>query len=160
MTKQLFYKKVMTGGRPRYEPVSEYDNEIMDAVPHNGTTLIHSYKNGQMRRYNIEPAIAPMVAASMALEQSLTDILSKASEYKPAQTPITPEQRKAWKALSKSFGTTSMTLYGPSLHDIAESMLTAIRAEAEKLLTNAAVKASYEEFLMIAALSKNHVDNS
>jgi hypothetical protein len=156
MTKHVFYKKE---GR-KYIPVSEYDSDLLDAVPRNCTTLIHSYKNGQMRRYNIEPSLAPMVAASMALEQSMTDILSKASEYKPASTPLTPAQRKAWAALSKSFGVTNMTLYGPSLHDIAESMLKAIRDEAEKLLINESVKSAYEQFLMVAALSKNHVDKS
>jgi hypothetical protein len=156
MTKQLFYKKVQTGGRPRYEPVSEYDSDVLDSVPYNGTTLIHSYKNGQARKFNIEPALVPMVAASMILRESLTSIISKASEYKPRNAPITPAQRKAWDALNKSFGGSITSLDGVSVHDIAESILEAISDKAEELLTNAAVKASYEEFLMIAALSKNH----
>jgi hypothetical protein len=152
MTKQLFYKKE---GR-KYIPVSEYDNEVLDSIPYNSTTLIHSYKNGQSRRFNVEPALAPMVAASMVLRDSLTTIISKASEFKPRETPITPAQRKAWADLNKSFGGCLTSLDGVSVHDIAESILKAISDKAEELLTNASVKASYEEFLMITALSKQH----
>lgn len=154
--KTIYYKKVPTGGRPKYEAVSEYDSDYLDSFPIGSTVMVQTYKGGQSRKYSVDPALAPMVAASMVLQQSLTDIIVKANEYKPAKTPLTVEQRAAWEALSKSFNVDSMVLHGPSMHDIADNILKAISAEAEKLLTNAAVKASYEEFLMIAALSKNH----
>jgi hypothetical protein len=161
MTKELFYKKVQTGGRPRYEPVKEYDSDVLDSIPYNGTTLIHSYKNGQSRKFNIKPAIAPMVAASMVLHDSLTSIISKASEFKPRNAPITPAQRKAWDALNKSFGGSITSLDGVSVHDIAESILEAISAEAEKMLTNPSIRNAYEQFLLVATLSKDNdkVDN-
>jgi alpha-D-ribose 1-methylphosphonate 5-triphosphate diphosphatase len=58
MTKKIYYEK---RGR-RYYPVMEHDYELMDAMPR-GNHLIMCYPGGRSTRYNIDPALAPMIAA-------------------------------------------------------------------------------------------------
>jgi len=147
--KQLFYKKV---GR-RYVPVYEYDTELMDAFP-KGNHLVSVYPGGSSRRYNVNPAYAPMIAAGRLAEDAVCRAIQKASELRPKQTAITPEQKKAWNALAKAFGDELCTLQGLSIRDCAEAGVNAMQAEAEKLLTNPAVRLAYDHFMMICELTK------
>ena len=151
MTKKIYYEKV---GR-RYKPVYEYDQTLMDSFS-KGTHLIDVYPGGSSRRYNIDPAYAPMIAAGRVAEDAVCKALNKASEMRPARTPITPAQQRAWKKLAKEFGDELCTLHGASVQDIAEAGVKAMQAEADKLLTNPAVRKAYERFLFVAELAKDH----
>ena len=51
------------------------------------------------------------------------------------------------------------TLEVASARDIAEAGLKAMQAEADKLLTNPAVKLAYEQFLFVCELTKKHDSN-
>ena len=155
MTTKIYYEKV---GR-RYRPVYEYDQGLMDAMP-KGTHLVMVYPGGQSTRYNIDPAYAPMIAAGRVAEDRMCEALRKASELRPARTPITPAQQRAWRKLAKEFGDDLATLNGPSNRDIAEAGLKAMQAEAEQLLTNPAVRLAYEQFLLLCELTKKQVDNA
>ena len=148
-TKTIFYKKV---GR-RYEPVSEYDNELLDALP-KGTHLVMSYPGGTSRRYNIDPNYAAMIAAGRVAEDAICRAISKASELKPQKTPLTKEQQQAWKRLAESFGEELCTLYGPSIHDCAEAGVKAMMEEAQKLMENEAVRKAWDHFQLVCALTK------
>ena len=64
--KKIFYEKV---GR-RYVPVSEYDSDLLDAFP-KGTHIVMCYPGGQSRRYQIDPAYAPMIAAGRVAEEAI-----------------------------------------------------------------------------------------
>jgi len=163
-TKTVFYKKVQVGKSHRYEPVSEYDPDLIDSLPY-GAHVQVCKEHGMSRRYAIDPALAPMVAASMILEDKLADIISKASNYnidkqQDVKQPLTQEQADAWEKLNQSFGGYMTTLYGPSMRDVAESILKEISAEAEKLLTNDALREQYEHFLLLAKMSKNGQENN
>ena len=149
MTKKIYYEKI---GR-RYVPVYEYDQTLMDSLP-KGNHLIQVYLGGGSRRYNVDPALAPMIAAGRYAEDAICKALNKASEMRPARTPITPAQQRAWKKLAKEFGDELCTLHGASIHDIAEAGVKAMMAEADKILTNPAVKKAYERFLFTVALTK------
>ena len=155
MTTKIYYEKV---GR-RYRPVYEYDQGLMDAMP-KGTHLVMVYPGGQSTRYNIDPAYAPMIAAGRVAEDRMCEAMRKASEMRPARTPITPAQQRAWRKLAKEFGDDLATLNGPSNRDIAEAGLKAMQAEAEQLLTNPAVRLAYEQFLLLCELTKKQVDNA
>ena len=148
--KKIYYEKV---GR-KYVPISEYDNEFMDSFP-KGNHLVMSYPGGSSRRYNIDPAYASMIAAGRVAEDEICKALNKASEMRPARTPITPGQQRAWKKLAKEFGDELCTLNGASIHDIAEAGVRAMQVEADKLMTNPAVKKAYDHFLLVAALTKD-----
>ena len=149
--KEIFYKKV---GR-RYVPVYEYDQTIMDAFP-KGSHIVMCYPGGQSTRYNVDPAYAPMIAAGRVAEDAICKAISKASELRPKQTPITVGQKRAWERLAKEFGDDLCTLHGLSVHDCAEAGVKAMQIEVDKLLTVPAVRKAYEHFLFVAALTKDH----
>jgi hypothetical protein len=155
MTKKIYYEKV---GR-KYVPVYEYDNELMDSFS-KGTHLVDVYPGGSSRRYNIDPAYAPMIAAGRVAEDAMCKAISAASEMRPKSTPITEGQRRAWRKLAKEFGDDLATLNISSARDIAEAGIKAQMAEVDKLMTNPAVRKAYERFLFIAELTKDHTNGT
>ena len=151
----IFYVKK---GR-RYIPHSSYSSEFCDSFP-KGTHLVQSYPGGSSRRFNIDPAYAPMIAAGRVAEDAICRAISKASELRPQRTPITPGQKKAWEKLAKEFGDELATLQINSAHDIAEAGVKAMMEEAEKLLLNPTVRKAYEKFLFVVELTKDHNEQS
>lgn len=145
----LFYKKV---GR-RYVPVAEYDNELLDSFP-KGAHLVICYPGGQSRRFNIDPNYVALIAAGRVAEDAMIKAISKASELRPRQTPITKEQNLAWKKLAKTFGEDLATLQIDSAHDIAQAGIDAMIEEADKLMKHEAVRKAYENFLLVCQLTK------
>jgi hypothetical protein len=148
MTKKIYYEK---RGR-RYVPVAEYDGDFMDSYS-KGTHLLMVYPGGQSRRYNIDPNYAAMIAAARVAEDAICRAISKASEMRPARTPITPGQKKAWEKLAKELGDELATLNGLCIRDCAEAGVKAMQEEADKLMTNPAVKLAYEQFLLVCKLT-------
>ena len=153
MTEEIiFYVKK---GR-RYIPHSTYSSEFCDSFP-KGTHLVQSYPGGSMRRFNIDPAYAPMIAAGRVAEDKISEALMKANELRPQTTPITPGARKAWEKLKKELGNEAMLTKG-SAREAAEMAVKAMADEAEKLLENPSVRKAYERFLLIAELTKDHTN--
>lgn len=147
--KKTYYEKV---GR-RYVPVAEYDTEYMDSFP-KGNHLVMCYPGGTSRRFNIDPAYAPMIAAGRVAEDAICRAISKAAELRPQATPLTKKQKAAWDALRESFGDEISTLRGLSIHDCAEAGIKAMSDEAEKLLKNESVRKAYDHFMLMCELSK------
>ena len=112
------------------------------------------YPGGQSRRYNIDPDYAALIAAARVAEDAMMQAMRKASELKPKQTPITEGQRRAWRKLAREFGDDLATLSGASAYDITQAGLKALEDEAAQLLTNESVKAAYDQFLFVCALTK------
>ena len=117
--KKIYYEKK----GHRYVPVSEYDSEYLDSFS-KGTHLVMCYPGGQSRRYNVDPDYAAMIAAGRVAEDAICRALNKASEMRPARTPITPAQQRAWKKLAKEFGDDLCTLHGASTHAVSYTHLT------------------------------------
>jgi hypothetical protein len=153
--KKIYYEKI---GR-KYVPVAEYDNDFLDSFT-KGTHLVMSYPGGSSRRYNIDPNYAAMIAAGRVAEDAICKAISKASELRPKQTPITEAQRDAWRKLADAFGNELCTLHGLSVHDCAEAGVKAKMEEADKLMTNPSVRKAFERFLLIASLSKEQNENN
>jgi hypothetical protein len=149
MTKEtIFYIKK---GR-RYIPHSTYSPEFCDSFP-KGTHLVDVYPGGSSRKFNIDPAYAPMIAAGRVAEDAICRAIAKAAELRPPSTPITAKQKKAWNALAEAFGDELCTLQGLSIHDCAEAGVNAMIAEADKLMSNDTVRKAYEEFLLLCKLT-------
>jgi hypothetical protein len=110
------------------------------------------YPGGQSRRFNIDPAHAPMIAAGRFAEDAICRAISKAAELRPQKTLISPEQRKAWEALQQAFGDELCTLQGLSIHDCAEAGVKAMQDEAEKLLAHPAARKAYDNFILVCKL--------
>ena len=155
MTKKIYYEK---RGR-RYVPVMEHDHELMDAMPR-GNHLIMCYPGGTSTRYNIDPALAPMIAAGRVAEDRMSEAVRKASEMRPRRKELTVEQKRAWDRLTKAMGNEVYSIEIASAREIADAGLKAMQAEADKLLTNPAVRLAYEQFLLVCELTKKQVDNA
>jgi hypothetical protein len=119
---------------------------------HKGNHLVMVYPGGTSRRFNIEPALAPMIAAGRVAEDAICQAISKASELRPKNTPITEAQQKAWRKLAKEMGDELCTLYGLSVRDCAEAGVKAMQAEADKLMQHESVKQAYDHFMFVAKL--------
>jgi hypothetical protein len=151
----VFYKKV---GR-RYEPVREYDDELMSSFP-NGAHIVLSYPGGQSTRYNIDPAFGPMIAAGRYAEDEISKALMRASDLRPKRAPITERQRAAWENLVKEFGEEARCLEWPSAREACEEAVKVMSIEADKLLTNVAVKAAWDEFMLLCKLTMEKQNGS
>jgi len=145
--KKIFYERV---GR-RYKPVQEYDGTLLDAFP-KGNHLVMCYPGGQSRRFNISPALAPMIAAGRYAEDAMSSAMVKASEMRPHNKPVTEKQKKAWEALAKSFGDDRYYIELPSAREVTEAGIKAMEAEANKLLEHPMVQAAYDEFMATCKL--------
>lgn len=153
--KKVYYEKI---GR-RYHPVAEYDNDLLDSFP-KGAHLVLCYPGGSSRRFNVEPNHAAMIAAGRVAEDKISEVIRKASELSPKCTPLTPKQLKAWQNLAKEFGEDLCTLQGASTRDIAEAGVKAMIEEAEKLMSNPAVKKAYEHFQLVCELTREQHEPS
>jgi hypothetical protein len=153
MTETIFYIKK---GR-KYIPHSTYSSEFCDSFP-KGTHLVDVYPGGSSRRFNIDPAYAPMIAAGRVAEDAISKKIMEASALRVPERhkPLTPAQLKAWKALAKAFGEERYALEWCSYREAAEAGVKAMQEEAEKLLTNPTVRKAYEKFLFVAELTKEH----
>lgn len=157
MSEIIFYIKK---GR-RYVPHSTYSREFCDSFP-KGTHLVDVYPGGSSRRFNVDPAYAPMIAAGRVAEDAISKKIMDTSALRvPAQVqPLTPAQLKAWKALAKAFGKEQYALEWCSYREAAEAGVKAMTIEAEKLLKNEAVRKAYEHFLLLCELTKDHNEQS
>ena len=147
----IFYIK---RGR-RYIPHSTYSSEFCDSFP-KGTHLVDVYPGGSSRRFNIDPAYAPMIAAGRVAEDTISKALMRASDMRPKSKPMTPGQIAAWENLVKEFGSEARTLEWPSAREACEEAVKAMQTEADKLLGNPVVRKAYEKFLFVAELTKEH----
>lgn len=156
MTSKTYYEKV---GK-RYKPVSVYDNEYLDSYPI-GTHLVVVYPGGTLRRFNIDPHYAPLIAAGTVAEDAISKAIMDATSLRlpKHQKELTEGQRLAWKKLSEEMGVNSYALEWPSAREAAEAAVDSLRAEAEKLLTNPSIRAAYDHFLLVCALSKEGGNN-
>jgi hypothetical protein len=151
MAKKIYYEKVGC----KYVPVSEYDSEYLDSFS-KGTHIVMCYPGGQSRRYNIEPAYAPMIAAARVAEDAISKSIMDASALRvpERQKPLTPAQLKAWKALAKAFGEERYALEWCSYREAAEAGIKAMQEEADKLLKHDSVRKAYDHFMLMCELTK------
>lgn len=151
MAKKVYYERV---GR-KYLPVREYDSDLMESFPA-GTHMVVCYPGGRSYRYNIDPALAPMIAAGRLAEDAMCKAMAQASELRPPAAPLTPGQKAAWQQLAQEFGSDLCTLHGASTHDIVEAGVLAMQEAASQILSDPRVLEAYERFLLIAGLTREH----
>jgi len=151
--KKVFYEKV---GR-RYVPVAEYDSDYADSFPM-GSHLIVVKEGLTLRRYNINPDLAPMMAAGMLVKNEISDKVRKASDLRlgseSRRRPLTEEQHQAWENLIEKLGPDARQLEWPSALEITEACVEAMAQEAAELLENEAVRKAYDHFIIMCKLCK------
>lgn len=146
----VFYKKQ---GR-KYVPVSEYDNELLDSFP-KGDHLVSVYPGGGSRRYNIDPALSPMIAAGRYALDEISETIRKATELRPVNREMTEQDHQRWLDFIKTMPDDMrfMMTHG-SAREAAEAGVNAMIKETEKLMSNPAVRKAYERFMFVCQLTK------
>jgi len=142
----------------RYVPVSVYDSNISDSLPH-GTHVTVVNSNHTMRRYSIDPDYAPLIAAGLIAREYLSQEISRASEIRLSNNrnkSLTPEQAQAWDNLIRTLGPEARQLEWPSVYEISEAGVNAMIESAKKMLSNPTVKLAYDHFILVAKLAENH----
>jgi len=145
----IFYIKK---GR-RYVPHSSYSQEFCDSFP-KGTHLVDVYPGGSSRRFNIDPAYAPMIAAGRIAEDKISEAIRKATDLRPKRAPITPAQAAAWENLVKEFGDEARMLEWPSAREACEEAVKVMQEEADKLMKHESVRKAYDHFMLMCKLTK------
>ena len=147
--KETYYTKK---GR-KYIPVSEYDSELFDSYA-KGAHLVVSRPGSTLRKCNINPDYAALIAAGTVAEDAICTRLVKASDLRPSRSPLTPEQLEAWQRLADAFGEETHALQWPNAREVAEAAVQAMIEEFEKLMQNDSVKKAYEQFILMCKLTK------
>ena len=113
-----------------------------------------------MRRFNVDPAYAPMIAAGRLAEDAISKKIMDASALRPKSAPMTPGQISAWNKLIEEFGEEARCLQWPSAREACEAAVKVMSEEAEKLLTNEAVRKAYDHFMLLCELAKEKQNES
>jgi hypothetical protein len=116
---QRLYRKVGKKFIPANDPYS-YDGL------REGFWLIHITQGCTSIRQQIYPEKSAITAATRLIEDRLIDIIRKASEARPRNIPLTPEQKKDWEKFIAKHGEAFNTLCYPSIQENAEKILMAI----------------------------------
>ena len=137
-------------------PVGEYDNELLDSFP-KGDHLVSVYPGGGSRRYRIDPALAPMIAAGRYAEEAITRKIQDATELRPANREIDEETQRKWKKFIATVPEDFRYMFTHGCaRDAAEAGVEAMMVEADKLMQNEAVRKSYEHFMLMCKMVKDH----
>ena len=91
-----------------------------------GFWLIKIDKGSTSIRQQIHPEKAALTAAARLMEDKLIDIIRKASEARPANSALTPEQKKDWEKFIAKHGESFNTLCYPSIQENAEEIVAAL----------------------------------
>jgi hypothetical protein len=154
--KKIYYERV---GR-KYIPVAEYDEGFMNSL-REGTHLVVSVPCGQTYKYNIKPEFATLIAAGEQIRQELANAIFNASQAKITERSAvvpTDEQVAAWRALQAAYKSDMTSISYPSAIEIADAALALLYTEANKTISNPAVKRAWDHFQTVAALTKETHD--
>ena len=149
MTKKIYYEK---RGR-RYVPVSEYDSDLHYSFGA-GSHLVTVLPGVKSERHNIDPALAPMIAAGRVAEEAIVSAMHQVLEARPSRTPLTAQQQRAWQSMKRALGEDQFYIQYASLRDAVDEGLKVMQKEAQELMTHPAVRDAYEQFLMVCKLTK------
>lgn len=148
---EVFYQR---RGR-QYIPIREHSPEwsrVIDSLPY-GDHLISVRPNGRQYR-QVDPALAPMIAAGVYAETAMRQAVFEAGEIRPYRKELTLEERAAFEQLKQASGLDSFFMSWPSTFDVVEAGIQALVKEAQQLMSNPAVADAYEQFMTVVQLTK------
>ena len=119
------YKKV---GK-RYKPVAEH--EEWDSYPE-GAHLVVCRPGSTMRRFDIDPDRAGLLAAAEPLRDQIRTLVMELHRMRPTRRPVTQTQADAWRRFQKAMGNDSYCVEYASVGEIADAVVDLIVKEAGK----------------------------
>ena len=119
------YRKV---GR-RYKPVAEH--EEWDSYPA-GAHLVICQPGSTLRRFNVEPDRAGLLAAAEPLRAEIRALVMEMHKMRPRCRPVTMQQAAAWRRFQKAMGNDAYAVEYASVGEIADAVVDLIVTEAGK----------------------------
>ena len=113
------YKKV---GR-RYKPVAEHDE--WDSYPE-GAHLVVCRPGSTMRRFDIDPDRAGLLAAAEPLRDRIRALVVELHRMRPTHRPVTQAQADAWHAFERAMGNDGYVVEYPAVGEIADAVVNLI----------------------------------
>ena len=113
------YKKV---GR-RYKPVAEH--EEWDSYPE-GAHLVVCRPGSTMRRFNIDPDRAGLLAAAEPLRDQIRALVVELHRMRPTRRPVTMQQAAAWRRFQAAMGGEGYFVEYASVGEIADAVVDLI----------------------------------
>ena len=118
------YKKV---GR-RYRPVAEH--EEWDSYPE-GAHLVVCRPGSTMRRFDIDPDRAGLLAAAEPLRDQIRARVVELHRMRPTRRPVTMQQAAAWRRFQQAMGGEGYFVEYASVGEIADAVVDLIVWAAE-----------------------------
>lgn len=119
------YKNV---GR-RYKPAAEH--EEWDSYP-KGAHLVVCSPGSTLRRFNIDPDRAGLLAAAEPLREQIRALVVEKHRMRPTRRPVTMAQAAAWRRFEKAMGNDGYCVEYASVGEIADAVVDLIVTEAGK----------------------------
>lgn len=113
------YKKI---GR-RYKPVAEH--EEWDSYPA-GAHLVICQPGSTMRRFNVDPDRAGLLAAAEPLRDQIRALVMELHKMRPTRRPVTQKQAAAWRRFQKAMGGDGYFVEYASVGEIADAVVDLI----------------------------------
>ena len=113
------YKKV---GR-RYKPVAEH--EEWDSYPA-GAHLVVCSPGSTLRRFNIDPDRAGLLAAAEPLRSQIRALVMDLHKMRPTRRPVTMQQAAAWRRFQTAMGNDAYAVEYASVGEIADAVVDLI----------------------------------
>jgi hypothetical protein len=149
---RLFYTRDDNGD---YRPVSKYDIELTSAMPF-GDHLVVKVKPGvTSTRYNINPDLASLLAASIKCEDRLVEkLLEVGTEAMDDfhKGDLGKEVQQKYQEFLDAYGRYNVVLRGASYADMTRAFFAELIDEARNMLKNPAARAAFDEYLLTCKL--------
>lgn len=145
---ETYYKKV----GDTYEPVSYYDSNIIDAVPVDCAVMILSKKGSTLRKYDVDIALAPLLAGGEYMREAMTDAFDKADRPTLPTNALTAQESEAWNKLIAIGGEGFKRLTLPATNDLIDAGLKTLMEKMEHVLSDPTCADAYNQFKMCVKL--------
>ena len=113
------YKKVGS----RYHPAANY--EEWDSCPE-GAHLVVCSPGSTLRRFNINPDRAGLLAAAEPLRDQIRALVVELHKMRPTRRPVTMQQAAAWRRFQKAMGNDAYAVEYASVGEIADAVVDLI----------------------------------
>ena len=113
----------------RYLPCAEH--EVWNSFPE-GAHLVVCSPGSTLRRFNIDPDRAGLLAAAEPLRAEIRTLVMDLHKMRPTRRPVTLEQKAAWHAFERAMGNDAYCTEYASVGEIADAVVDLIVKEAGK----------------------------
>lgn len=107
----------------RYLPCAEH--EVWNSFPE-GAHLVVCSPGSTLRRFNIDPDRAGLLAAAEPLREQIRALVMELHRMRPTRRPVTQAQADAWHAFERAMGNNGYVVEYASVGEIADAVVDLI----------------------------------